>query len=143
MRGSPVRLYSGHRGAKFSPSRVAMTTASSLECAPSFSITRCVWLRAVFMLIDIADAMSGSDKPSRQMAEQLELATGDVVSDMLMVATEPCNHLRQHLGRDDSLAVVHTSDRARDVVDCRRFGNDARATSRRRIAPQRRSLPYR
>ena len=31
----------GHRGAMFRPSRVAMTTASSLEWAPSFSITRC------------------------------------------------------------------------------------------------------
>src|SRR5579863_4473375 len=52
-----------HLGTTSRPSRIAITTASSLECAPSFSMTRCVWLRAVLALIDIADAISIRERP--------------------------------------------------------------------------------
>ena len=44
--------------------RVAITTASSFEWAPSFVSMLCTWLRTVFVLTKSRAAMSEVDKPS-------------------------------------------------------------------------------
>ena len=119
------RRGAGYRSGS-SPSRTAMESASSLECAPSLAERLAMWLRTVCTL---TLSVRGDRRVGQAVGEQgqhLALALGQLAARGGAAAVQPGQQPGQQLGGDHRLAGGRRADRGRDLLQAAGLGDEAR-----------------
>ena len=91
------------RGPGSSPSRTAMESASSFECAPSLADRFEMWLRTVCTLTVSLSSDRCVREPVGQQAEHLTFTLGQLAAGRRTAPLQPRQQAGQHLGRDHRL----------------------------------------